>query len=102
MIARKLMPEQMGFDPAGHGYTMLAKRSVNIFSDLNAQTREGDLITIRGELIGFDGKDVSLQWQMDDGFIWIDVPGANDLTYSFVATPESVNISWRLSITVNE
>lgn len=85
-----------------NGPSVLAKRSVNIYSDMGDSVREGDIITITAELIGFDDEPVSLQWQFDDGYYWVDVPGASQLTHSFVATAETVNYSWRLSVSVDE
>lgn len=80
---------------------MLNERSVNIYSSMGDTVRKGEVITLTGELVGFEDKDINLQWQYDDGMCWTDVPGANDLTHSFTATVESINYSWRLAVTVN-
>lgn len=84
------------------GFTLLAERSVNIYSDMGNVIREGDVITMTGELVGFGDQDVSLQWQYDDGYTWMDVPGANTLRHAFVATPETINYSWRISVNVDD
>lgn len=102
MFVTKQAMEDLGFIPSDHGLTLLAKRSVNVYSDMSNTVQEGDVITLTGELIGFEGKDVSLQWQYDDGWSWVNVPGAEDLTHSFAATYESINTSWRLSVNVND
>lgn len=81
---------------------LLADRSVNIYSDMADIVREGDIITLTGELVGFENADVALQWQYDDGLYWIDVPGANSCTHAFAATAETINYSWRLSVMIND
>lgn len=102
MFANKHFLEDMDFTQSRPGTVTLEQRSVNIYSDMGETVREGDLITITGELIGFHGQQVDLQWQVDDGFFWEDVPGATGLTYSFIATSQSINYSWRLSVTVRD
>lgn len=100
MYASKDIIEDMGANLVKPGLPLLAKRSVNVYSDMGNVVREGDIITLTGELVGFENADVqNLQWQFDDGMFWVDVPGANDLTHAFVATPETINYSWRLSVT---
>ena len=105
MFANRFMEEtveKMDFRPTRTGTDLLSERSVNIYSDMGDVVREGDVITLTGELIGFGDADVSLQWQYDDGFMWVDVIGANHVTHTFVATSETVNYSWRLSVVPNE
>lgn len=94
--------ENMDFTPSRPSTQLLQERSVNIYSDMGDIVREGDVITLTGELIGFHNEGVALQWQYDDGFFWVDVAGANSLTHSFIATAETVNYSWRLSVVVDE
>lgn len=102
MFANKHFLENMDFTQTRKSSAKLAERSVNIYSDMGDLVHEGDMITITGELIGFEGVDVDLQWQLDDGFFWVDVPDATGLTYSFEATEASINYSWRLSVTVRD
>ncbi len=103
MIANQRIVEDMMMDTSrGTSASPLTRRIVNVYSDMSDTIREGDIITMTGELIGFDGMDVKLQWQFDNGTSWIDVPGANKLTHAFVATAETVNYSWRLSVNPND
>jgi len=56
-------------------------------------------IVLTANLVGFDVSDVSLQWQYASHAtpdVWRDAPGATATTYSFPATPVTVNRSWRL------
>lgn len=76
------------------------QRSVKITSNLGASVNENDTVTLRGELIGFDGCEVTLQWQFNDGTGWTNVEGANDITCSFLANAESINNDWRLAVSV--
>lgn len=101
MLADRSIMEEMLHSRGNTDGRFLAQRCVNVYSDMGSVVREGDVITLTGELVGFDGLDVSLQWQYDDGFFWNDVPGATGLTHSFEATPATVNYSWRLSVSEN-
>lgn len=76
-------------------------RQVNVRSSLGACVNENETVTLMGELIGFDGCNVSMQWQVFDGANWLNIDGANDAEYSFAATNESVNSSYRLAVAIN-
>ena len=101
MFARQYV-EDMDFTTTQSGKALLAERSVNIYSDMGDMVREGDIITMSAELVGFGNANVSLQWQVDNGYTWTDVPGATELTYAFVASAETINYSWRLSVSVDD
>lgn len=62
---------------------------------------EGDMIVVRATLVGYEGLNVSTQWQFNDGTGWQDAVGETGLEYSFSATSESVNYGVRLGVTVN-
>ncbi len=76
----------------------LPQRSVKITSNLGASVNENDTITLRGELIGFDGCEVTLQWQFNNGAGWTNLEGANDVTCSFPANSDTLNCDWRLAV----
>ena len=75
---------------------------VIIHSSRKPQVTKGDIIEMTSELIGFDGIEVSYQWQMDrnDGEGWVNATGlyANREMYRFVADEETVLYSWRLIV----
>ena len=102
MLANQEIMQAMQAPKTKRSTRLLTERSVNIYSDLGDTVREGDIITITGELIGFNSENITVQWQFDNGFNWVDVPGANKLTHAFVATAETVNYSWRLSVTTDD
>lgn len=102
MIANNHIIEELETALQNPRLTVMAKRSVNIYSDMGDTVREGDIITMTGELVGFDDMDVTVQWQYDNGMCWTDVPGANKTTHAFVATAETINYSWRLSVSIPE
>ena len=70
---------------------------VRIYSTLQDVLHEGDPITLTAVVTGYEGE-VDLQWQMADGGLWRDVSGATGVTYSFLATGATVNLSWRVSV----
>lgn len=78
--------------------TLLSEKCVGIYSDMKSVVREGDLITLAADMVGYEDTEITLQWQFSNGLAWIDVPGANGLTHSFVATDESIHYSWRVSV----
>lgn len=82
------------------GPAVAVERQVNVYSNMGTCINEGDTVTLTGELIGFDGCNVMIQWQYDNGNGWMDVEGANSLSYSFSATSESVSSSWRMAVTI--
>lgn len=61
---------------------------------------EGELLTVMATLIGYEAYTVELQWFYNDGTGWYEAEGANELSYSFVATSETVNYNWRLAVTI--
>ncbi len=57
----------------------------------------GTKITMTATLFGFDDVDYVLQWQhTTDGNIWIDEPGANDITYTFTLDQQTSQYTWRV------
>ena len=65
---------------------------------------EGEIIYLTSVLEGFDGLDISFQWEVDrdDGNGWVPVEGANRSKHMFVASKETIKYSWRLVVSVNE
>jgi len=65
---------------------------------------EGEIITLKSKLVGFDGVEVHYQWQVDrgDGEGWVDVEGATGPEHSFVARKDTILYSWRLTISTDE
>ena len=80
------------------------ERSVSIFSSQGDVVTEGEIIYLTSVLKGFDGLEVTYQWQVDrdDGNGWVDVEGATRDRHMFVASKETIKYSWRLVVNVNE
>lgn len=80
------------------------QRKVLIKSSRGDTVIEGEIITLKSKLVGFDGVEVHYQWQVDrgDGEGWVDVEGANGPTHSFVARKDTILYSWRLTVSVDE
>jgi len=57
----------------------------------------GAVVNLSSELIGFENKEYTLQWQHSlDGTTWIDEPGANEDTYTFVLYEQNARYIWRI------
>jgi len=80
------------------------ERKVSIFSSQGDVVTEGEIIYLTSVLEGFDGLEVTFQWQVDrdDGNGWVDVEGATRDRHMFVASKETIRYSWRLVVNVNE
>lgn len=53
-------------------------------------------ITLAAEVTGAAEGEYTIQWQYsEDMQNWTDIPGANDLTYTFIANGETVTYAWR-------
>ena len=79
-------------------------RRVRIFSSQGDVVTEGEIIYLTSSLEGFDGMDITFQWQVDrgDGAGWVNVEGANRSKHSFVASKETIKYSWRLIVNVDD
>ncbi len=81
---------------------MPVERQVRVASDMGKSADGRQSVTLRGELSGFEGMRYSTQWQMNDGGGWINIAGATDSVFTFQASGESVNYSYRLAVFVQE
>jgi hypothetical protein len=75
---------------------------VIIHSEAGEVLRRGELITFTCELIGFDGLEVSYQWECDMGEGFQPVPGATEAAYSFVADADTLGAEWRVIVSILE
>ena len=80
------------------------QRKVLIKSSRGDTVVEGEIITLKSKLVGFDDVEVQYQWQVDrgDGEGWVDVEGATGPEHSFVARKDTILYSWRLTISTDE
>lgn len=76
---------------------------VLVFSSRRAVMHYGETVFLTCLLEGFDGYELSFQWECDihDGNGFRPVPGATGDMYSFSATAESLSWDWRLTVTYN-
>lgn len=57
----------------------------------------GAKITLFGELTGFENRNYTLQWQYSTDLVnWVDVPGANDINYTYTLDELTTTYTWRL------
>ncbi len=73
---------------------------VTIFSSRSAYMLAGDEVTLTSRIEGFDGYEIMYQWECDrhDGSGFQNVEGANEDTYTFQASAETLSWDWRLSV----
>lgn len=58
---------------------------------------EGTEITLTAKLIGFEGKEYTLQWQYStDLENWIDEPGANGIDFTYIMNETTATYTWRV------
>ncbi len=74
-------------------------KSVTITTTLGASIKEGDTITLYSQLEGFeDCSDILYVWKVNKGSGFERVPGADEDTYSYTATAESLAWRWNLEV----
>lgn len=77
-------------------------KRVTVFSSRGEETYEGQAIELQSVLEGFDGLEVTYQWQVDrgNGAGWEDVPRATHATYRFIANEETILYDWRVIVSI--
>ena len=75
-----------------------SKLKVEIWQDMPSVINDGDVIELHSRLTGFDGLEVKYQWQCDKGDGFEDVEGANEGSWSFEASSESLKWHWKLLV----
>ena len=75
-----------------------APKVVTIKSSAKSTMLVGEEVRLTSKISGFEGYEVSYQWQCDKGNGFEDIAGANQSTYSFSATVETLKWSWRLIV----
>jgi len=76
---------------------------IRIASNLDTGSlKPGDVLTLSAELIGFDGLDYSLNWQVKrPGGDWEDISGATGTTLTIEITEAHNGCSWRLRASID-
>ena len=59
---------------------------------------EGDYVMLTSKLEGFDGLEVIYQWECDKGDGFRKVDNANEESYFFRASAETLSWNWRLTV----
>jgi len=73
-------------------------RKITIFSSRRSVMSEGEPVYLTSKLEGYEGYEIRYQWECDKGAGFEDVEGANDATYTFAATAETLCYNWRLTV----
>ena len=71
------------------------EENVRILTSFTGVIGYGEQIDLSSEV---DGEVLSYQWECDKGQGFEKIEGANEATYSFTATPESLSWNWRLTV----
>ena len=71
------------------------EENVRILTSFTGVIGYGEQIDLSSEV---DGEVLSYQWECDKGQGFEKIEGANDPTYSFTATPESLSWNWRMTV----
>lgn len=75
-------------------------QSVSVSSSCGSVVFLGETITLTGTLYGYDGYDVTYQWECDRGAGFEPVDGAMEATFSFQADANTLQWNWRLTVSV--
>ena len=71
---------------------------VTIFTSRKAVMTEGESIELTSELEGFDNYEIRYQWECNKGEGFEPVEGANDATFVYAASLETLGWDWRLTV----
>ena len=84
-------------EPA-EGIAVLEKK-VTIFTSRRSIMEEGEEINLTSKLEGFeDAEEILYVWKVNKGNGFEEIPGANEATYTFTATEETLTWSWHLTV----
>ena len=74
-------------------------KKVTIFSSRTMLMTEGEPVYLTSKLEGFeDCEEILYIWKVDKGSGFEEIPDANEATYSFAATEETLTWSWHLTV----
>ena len=81
---------------------MDSSKSVVIYASVGDSLDFGDTVSLFAVLHGYENTEYDIQWQMNSGDGWEDIPGANDTSYSFIFTEDNYANDWRVITHVHE
>ena len=73
-------------------------KKVTIFTSRKVVMEEGETVTLTSKLEGFEGLELMYIWKVNKGEGFEEVPGANEPTYSFEASAETLSWGWLLTV----
>ena len=77
----------------------VTEKKITIFTSRRTVMEEGEPVYLTSKLEGFeDCEEILYIWKVDKGNGFEEVPGANEPTYTFTATEESLSWGWRLTV----
>ncbi|MBR6027833.1 MAG: hypothetical protein IKP40_01995 [Clostridia bacterium] len=78
---------------------MISEPTVYITSNRGEVMRLGETITMTAVTEGFEGENLTYQWECDKGSGYEPVEGATGISHSFPASVDSLSWNWRLTVT---
>ena len=95
-ITLDITPEEPE-EPAEGEETETPKK-VTIFTSRRVVMEEGETVTLTSKLEGFEGLELMYVWKVNKGEGFEEVEGANEATYSFEASAETLSWGWKLTV----
>ena len=92
-----VVEEEKSTEPAEGDEEELPKK-VTIFTSRRVVMEEGENVTLTSKLEGFDGLELKYIWKVDKGEGFEEMEGANESTYVFEATAETLSWGWHLTV----
>ena len=93
------LPEEEPEQPAQPEEKKETPKKVTIFSSRTALMTEGEPVYLTSKLEGFeDAEEILYVWKVNKGNGFEEIPGANEATYTFAATEETLTWSWHLTV----
>ena len=93
-----LMPEPTPTPEVAPGATPAPNFKVTIFSSRRSVMAPGEPVYLTSKIEGFEGYEIKYQWQCDKGEGFENIENANEATYVFEASVETLSYDWRLAV----
>ena len=86
------------FSPVPADPEATPEMKVTVFISRGAVVVPGEMIRLTSYIEGFDGYEIMYQWECDQGNGFEAVEGANEDSYVFAASKETLAYDWRLAV----
>lgn len=80
--------------------TEVPERSIVVSDNIGNTASFGDRIVLKARLIGYDDVAYALQWQVNRGNGWTDLPSEQGGSYAFILDEENFSYQFRLAVSL--